>query len=159
MMDLYPLFRPLLFAADPEAAHSTTFAALDAAARLGLARAFTPRLPADPVTVMGIAFPNRVGLAAGLDKNAAHLAGLATDDLLQLLRHGQLAEAVEQAFHKVDLCLGEGCVDPHAAHAGTMTLRRLDDVVPRRAGEVRVVEDDTKTSACELVVKRARKVA
>src|SRR5437660_909075 len=78
MMDLYPLFRPLLFAADPEAAHSTTFAALDAAARLGLARAFTPRLPADPVTVMGIAFPNRVGLAAGLDKKAALSALLRT---------------------------------------------------------------------------------
>jgi dihydroorotate dehydrogenase len=78
MLDLYPLFRPLLFAADPEAAHAATFAALDRAVRLGLARALAPRLPEDPVTVMGIRFPNRIGLAAGLDKNAAHLAGLAT---------------------------------------------------------------------------------
>ena len=78
MMDLYPLFRPLLFAADPEAAHAATFAALDRAARVGLAQALAPRLPADPVTVMGIRFPNRIGLAAGLDKNAAHLRGLAT---------------------------------------------------------------------------------
>ena len=77
MKDLYPLFRPLLFAADPEAAHAATFAALDAAARIGVARALMPRLAADPVTVMGIEFPNRIGLAAGLDKNAAHLAGLA----------------------------------------------------------------------------------
>jgi len=76
MTDLYPLFRPLLFAADPEAAHAMTFAALDAAARLGLAGVLAPALPADPVTVMGIAFPNRIGLAAGLDKNAAHLRGL-----------------------------------------------------------------------------------
>src|SRR5206468_6776093 len=37
-----------------------------------------PRLPASPVQVMGIEFANRVGLAAGLDKNAAHLRGLAT---------------------------------------------------------------------------------
>jgi dihydroorotate dehydrogenase len=77
MTDLYPLFRPLLFAADPEAAHAATFAALDLAARVGVAQALAPRLPADPVTVMGLAFPNRVGLAAGLDKNAAHLPGLA----------------------------------------------------------------------------------
>ncbi len=75
---LYPLFRPLLFALDPEAAHAATFRALDAAARLGIARLAAPRLPDAPVTVMGIAFPNRVGLAAGLDKNAEHLRGLAT---------------------------------------------------------------------------------
>jgi len=76
MTDLYPLFRPLLFATDPEAAHAATLAALDAAARFGVARLVAPRVPDDPVTVMGIAFPNRVGLAAGLDKNGAHLAGL-----------------------------------------------------------------------------------
>jgi dihydroorotate dehydrogenase len=75
---LYPLFRPLLFAADPEVAHDVAFGALDAAARAGAARLFTPRLPADPVEAMGIRFPNRVGLAAGLDKNAGHLPGLAT---------------------------------------------------------------------------------
>jgi dihydroorotate dehydrogenase len=78
MIDVYTLFRPLLFAADAEAAHAATFKALDVATRLGLSRMAAPRLPADPVTVMGITFPNRVGLAAGLDKNAAHLAGLAT---------------------------------------------------------------------------------
>jgi dihydroorotate dehydrogenase len=77
MLDLYPLFRPLLFAADPEAAHAATFAALDKAAAVGLAQLLAPRVPDDPVTAMGITFPNRVGLAAGLDKNAAHLRGLA----------------------------------------------------------------------------------
>ncbi|MET0202697.1 MAG: quinone-dependent dihydroorotate dehydrogenase, partial [Casimicrobiaceae bacterium] len=78
MHQFYPLFRPLLFAFDPEAAHDATFRALDAAARLGLAQIVAPRLPRSPVSVMGIEFPNPVGLAAGLDKNAAHLAGLAT---------------------------------------------------------------------------------
>ncbi|MET0345102.1 MAG: quinone-dependent dihydroorotate dehydrogenase [Casimicrobiaceae bacterium] len=78
MPQFYPLFRPLLFALDPEAAHDATFRALDAAARLGLAQIVAPRLPRSPVSVMGIEFPNPVGLAAGLDKNAAHLAGLAT---------------------------------------------------------------------------------
>jgi dihydroorotate dehydrogenase len=75
---LYPLARPLLFALDPETAHSVAFAALDRAARLSIARHLAPRLPASPVSIMGITFPNRVGLAAGLDKNAEHLAGLAT---------------------------------------------------------------------------------
>jgi dihydroorotate dehydrogenase len=75
---LYPLFRPLLFAADPELAHDVALAGLDAAARLGVARLAAPRLPTAPVDVMGLRFPNRVGLAAGLDKNAAHLDGLAT---------------------------------------------------------------------------------
>ena len=77
MRALYPLFRPLLFGIDPETAHALVFRGLDAAAAVGLARLAAPRLPPSPVTVMGIAFPNRVGLAAGLDKNAAHLAGLA----------------------------------------------------------------------------------
>jgi dihydroorotate dehydrogenase len=58
------LFRPLLFAADPETAHAAAFKALDTAARLGIAQTFAPKLPADPATVMGITFPNRVGLAA-----------------------------------------------------------------------------------------------
>jgi dihydroorotate dehydrogenase len=78
MHKLYPLVRHILFALDPETAHELAFASLDRAASLGIAQAFAPRLPAAPITVMGIAFPNRVGLAAGLDKNARHLAGLAT---------------------------------------------------------------------------------
>ncbi|MHB8493716.1 MAG: quinone-dependent dihydroorotate dehydrogenase [Casimicrobiaceae bacterium] len=78
MHKLYPLFRPLLFAVDPELAHEIAFAGLDAAAKSGIARLVAPRLAPSPVEVMGIRFPNRVGLAAGLDKNAEHLAGLAT---------------------------------------------------------------------------------
>jgi len=78
MHRLYPLFRPLLFAADPERAHELAFAALDAAAATGIAQLAAPRLPLAPVEAMGLRFPNRVGLAAGLDKNAEHLPGLAT---------------------------------------------------------------------------------
>jgi dihydroorotate dehydrogenase len=74
---LYPLFRPLLFALDPEAAHHAAFAGLDAAARLGVARLALPKVPPSPVTAMGLAFPNRIGVAAGLDKNAEHVDGLA----------------------------------------------------------------------------------
>jgi dihydroorotate dehydrogenase len=78
MHKLYPLFRPLFFAADPEAAHDIVLRGLDGAAALGLAQLAAPHLATSPLRVMGIEFPNRVGLAAGLDKNAAHLRGLAT---------------------------------------------------------------------------------
>lgn len=74
---LYPLARSLLFRLDPETAHRLTFGGLDAAAHLGLAALALPAVPADPVEVMGLAFPNRIGLAAGLDKNAEHIDGLA----------------------------------------------------------------------------------
>jgi len=74
---MYPLLRPLLFALDPETAHDLTFAGLDAAAHFGLARTFIPEVLPSPVTAMGLSFPNRVGLAAGLDKNAAHVDALA----------------------------------------------------------------------------------
>jgi dihydroorotate dehydrogenase len=75
---LYSLFRPLLFALDPEMAHAAALAGLDAAASLGVAQRIAPRLPPSPVEVMGLSFPNRVGLAAGLDKNARHIDGLAS---------------------------------------------------------------------------------
>ncbi|MEO7496440.1 MAG: quinone-dependent dihydroorotate dehydrogenase [Massilia sp.] len=73
---LYALTRPLLFSLDAEAAHNLTLPALRRAAALGLTRAL--RKPAaDPRQVMGISFPNPVGLAAGLDKDGAYIDGLA----------------------------------------------------------------------------------
>ncbi|QID18131.1 quinone-dependent dihydroorotate dehydrogenase [Nitrogeniibacter mangrovi] len=71
---LYDLARPLLFALDPESAHELSLAALS---RLGRLLPPARPLPANPVTVMGIDFPNRVGLAAGLDKNGEAIDGLA----------------------------------------------------------------------------------
>ena len=78
MYTLYPFARPFLFALDPETAHEIAFAGLDKAAKRGVASLASPRVPDDPVEVMGISFRNRVGLAAGLDKNGAHVDGLAT---------------------------------------------------------------------------------
>jgi len=75
---LYPLLRPFFFALDPETAHDLALAGLDAAATIGVAKAVAPRIPGSPVEVMGLRFPNRLGLAAGLDKNAAHIDGLAS---------------------------------------------------------------------------------
>ena len=73
---LYALTRPLLFSLDPEAAHNLTRPALRRAAAMGLTRALRKPAP-DPRTVMGITFPNPVGLAAGLDKDGAYIDGLA----------------------------------------------------------------------------------
>ena len=74
---LYALARPLLFALDPEQAHRITLGAAEAALRLGLLGLAAPRVAARPVQVMGLEFPNPVGLAAGLDKNAEHIDALA----------------------------------------------------------------------------------
>ena len=72
----YALTRPFLFGLDAEAAHDLTLAAL---ARLQNTPAQClwqgPRI-ADPVALAGLTFPNRVGLAAGLDKNGRCIDGL-----------------------------------------------------------------------------------
>ncbi|MBU2642432.1 MAG: quinone-dependent dihydroorotate dehydrogenase [Gammaproteobacteria bacterium] len=73
---LYSLLRSALFSLDPEDAHGFTLASLDAARSLGLLK-LLPRATAKPVHVMGIDFPNAVGLAAGLDKDGAHINALA----------------------------------------------------------------------------------
>ena len=72
---LYALARPLLFALDPERAHELTLGLADAPLRFRLLR--LPRAPGAPVRVMGLDFPNAVGLAAGLDKNAEYVDALA----------------------------------------------------------------------------------
>jgi dihydroorotate dehydrogenase len=68
---LYQRLRPLLFRLDPETAHHLTLATLRQLDRLGVARllAATRACAAKPRQVMGITFPNPVGLAAGMDKN------------------------------------------------------------------------------------------
>lgn len=72
----YGLLKPALFSMEPEKAHHFTFSALSRLNKLGLLKHFVPNMVQDPVTVMGLKFPNRVGLAAGLDKDAAHISEL-----------------------------------------------------------------------------------
>ncbi len=69
---LYSLIKPLLFSLDPERAHDLSLGLLQRFHRL-----LPRRRPACPVRVMGLEFPNPVGLAAGLDKNGDYLDGLA----------------------------------------------------------------------------------
>jgi dihydroorotate dehydrogenase len=65
----YALTRPFLFGLDAERAHDLTLAALARVQRTPLVCVIAQRRVDDPVTLAGLRFPNRVGLAAGLDKN------------------------------------------------------------------------------------------
>ena len=73
---MYALARSILFRLDAETAHGHALTALDLAHRLKLAGRLGGKRIDDPVELMGLRFPNRVGLAAGLDKNADHLDAL-----------------------------------------------------------------------------------
>ena len=66
---MFSLVKPLLFSMSAEAAHDLTMDGLSALGRLGLVSLAAKRRVDDPFTCMGLNFPNRVGLAAGLDKN------------------------------------------------------------------------------------------
>ena len=69
---MYPkTIRPILFALDPERAHRLTLDALRVAGHLPGRRA-----RGTPIDLLGLRFPNRVGLAAGFDKNAEAVEGL-----------------------------------------------------------------------------------
>ncbi len=72
---LYSLARPLLFSLDPETAHNLTLPMLRATARLGIPQRLTHPVQ-DARNIMGLEFPNAVGLAAGLDKDGAYIDGL-----------------------------------------------------------------------------------
>ena len=66
---LYPFARSGLFRLDAEVAHHLSMTALRLAEMSGLLSRATPKdETVNPVEVMGLRFPNRVGLAAGLDK-------------------------------------------------------------------------------------------
>ena len=75
---MYSLLKPLLFRLDAERAHHLTLDSLQVASRLKL----SGLLPTPPACrtrrVMGLDFPNPIGLAAGLDKNGAYIDALAS---------------------------------------------------------------------------------
>lgn len=77
---MYSLARKLLFSLDPETSHYLSLDCLSAAERLGLMKVFASSLVKSVAkaekTVMGITFPNPIGLAAGLDKNGDYFNAL-----------------------------------------------------------------------------------
>src|SRR5580658_5375206 len=66
---MYALARPLLFALDAEVAHRLTLTSLRVAHRLGLLSLMRAPQSAQAIDLMGLTFTNRMGLAAGFDKN------------------------------------------------------------------------------------------
>ena len=72
----YALARPFLFGLDAETAHELTMHTLARAQGTPLEWAYCNSRVDDPITLAGLRFPNRVGLAAGLDKNARCIDGL-----------------------------------------------------------------------------------
>ena len=74
---LYPLIRFVLFRLDPEKTHDLTLKWLKKIESSPLKGLIKQPLIEDPVEVFGIKFPNRIGLAAGLDKNGACIDGFA----------------------------------------------------------------------------------
>lgn len=77
VLPVYSLLRELLFLLSPEFSHHTALRALKLAYNLGL-NGKAEAILGTPVEVMGIKFPNRVGLAAGLDKNGEFIDALAS---------------------------------------------------------------------------------
>lgn len=72
----YALARPLLFGLNPEAAHDVTIGLLARMQHTPLICAVAQSRVDDPVTIAGLRFPNRIGMAAGLDKNGRCIDGL-----------------------------------------------------------------------------------
>ena len=77
-MNYYQLAKPLLFQLDAEFAHDLSLKSLKWAEKTGLLNAYPKSPQCMPRQVMGLTFPNAVGLAAGLDKNAAVIDGMAS---------------------------------------------------------------------------------
>ncbi len=76
-MKLYPIVRPLLFKLDPEFTHTLTLETLCIAEKCRLLKTpFLKPTPDLPIKVMGLSFPNPIGLAAGLDKNGDYIGAL-----------------------------------------------------------------------------------
>ena len=75
-MSLYSIIKPLLFQLDAEVAHDLTLKILQYAEKSQLLNLYPKAVICVPRQVMGITFPNAVGLAAGLDKNGAVIDGM-----------------------------------------------------------------------------------
>ncbi len=72
----YALTRPFLFGMDPESAHDITLGTIARLQNTPLQCGWAQPRVTSPVTLAGLRFPNRVGLAAGLDKNGRCIDGL-----------------------------------------------------------------------------------
>ena len=76
-MNIYSIAKPLLFRLDAEKAHDLTLKSLRFAEKAGFLSLYPSASECQPKKVMGIEFPNSVGLAAGLDKNGMVIDAMA----------------------------------------------------------------------------------
>ncbi len=76
-MNIYSIAKPLLFQLDAEKAHDLTLKSLRFAEKAGFLSLYPSAPKCQPRKIMGIEFPNPVGLAAGLDKNGVVIDGMA----------------------------------------------------------------------------------
>ena len=74
---MYACIRPILFSMDPEKAHHFTLSSMKIADTLKLT-ALSPSLSESPRPVMGLTFPNPVGLPSGIDTNVSFLSVLSS---------------------------------------------------------------------------------
>src|SRR5690349_13589641 len=75
---MYALARPFLFCLDAERAHDLGLTSIETAYRTGFNALLAARPKPMPIEAFGLRFENPVGLAAGLDKNGAHVDALAS---------------------------------------------------------------------------------
>lgn len=74
---MYNIMKKILFSLNPETAHAVALSSLKLAHQLGFSH-FNPAIPSKPKTIMGLNFPNCVGLAAGFDKNGDYIDALSS---------------------------------------------------------------------------------
>lgn len=109
MNPYHTLAKPLLFRLDPEKAHDLAMAALVAACEIPLSLAALGRpVRKAPLRLFGLDFPNRVGLAAGFDKNAVALPawerfGFGFVEAGTITRHAQEGNPKPRLFRYPDL--------------------------------------------------------
>ena len=92
---MYRYIRSLLFLLNPEIAHHISMKGLKLACFFGLIR--RKNITSKPIMIMGLKFPNRVGLAAGLDKNAEYITPFQNWDLGLLkweLSHPEVSQEI-----------------------------------------------------------------
>jgi len=75
---MYTFLKKILFCLDPETSHHVAMTALQFLYKTKLSKLIYPPPKANPITLMGLTFPNRIGLAAGLDKNGEYIDALAS---------------------------------------------------------------------------------
>ena len=99
---MYDLLRSLMFRLPAETSHDLALDMIGAAGRLRLADKLVRPVPSQPVQVMGLTFDNPVGLAAGLDKNAVAVDGLAAMGAEPCLVFDDFTQRIPFALHGPD---------------------------------------------------------